>query len=317
MNYFLISFISIVKLFSLALGGYLFFKIKIFHKYYKYLLYYVVDIGLPILIIVRMAKKINYHNFNQYIIIFFAGVTILLTGFLLGLIFAKIFKIEEKYKSIFLGLMTFTNMGYLPIPLFESIFKGEAAIQAQLYVFIIIIPFHLLLWSIGVPLILNRKFKLKELRFKITTPFVAVLIGLILPFLKIPQTFFNTIEPGFSILAKSLNPLIMIMLGGSFANMSLNNIKFDRYVFAVILAKLLFLPLIALIVIINLNFDTVLKIFLLVEFSVPPAVNIVIINKRYGGTEENLKFILSSMVYTYIFSIISLPLLLFILNLFS
>ncbi len=317
MSTFIIPFIAILKLFLVSLAGYILFRINLIKKFYNYLLFYVVDIGLPILIIGRMTLKLNYSNLNKYLFVLIAGAIIVIAGFLIGLLTANIFKIEKEYKSIFISLMTFTNMGYLPIPLFQAIFKGSDIIQAQLYVFLIIIPFHLFLWSIGVPLVLNRPFKLKELKFKFTSPFVAVLIGLIIPIFKVNPSALKPILPYFNFITESLNPLIMLMLGGAFANMNLSNIKFDRHVFLVVLAKLIIVPGIAFLIIINLNISLILKIFLIVEFAVPPAVNIVIINKRYGGTEKNLKFILSSMVFSYLLIILTLPFFLALINLFT
>ncbi len=308
METFTTPFISVLKLFLISFAGYIIFKIKPLKNSYKYLLFYVIDFALPILIIGRMTLKLSYAEISRYIYIIIAGTIIVVAGLFIGIIITKIFKINNKYKSIFIGLMTFTNMGYLPIPLFESIFTGQDVIQAQLYVFLIIIPFHLFLWSIGVPLILNKSFKLKEFKFKWTSPFIAVLAGLIMPLFKINPESLSPIMPYFNIITKSLNPLLMVMLGGAFANMNLSNIKFDRHVLAIIISKLIIFPGIATLVIIHLNISMLLKLFLVVEFAVPPAVNIVLINKRYGGTEENLKFILSSMVFTYLAAILTLPL---------
>ncbi len=110
-------------------------------------------------------------------------------------------------------------------------------------------------------------------------------------------------------IGETVNPAIMIMLGGAFSHENFHQVKWNKDVFIVLLTKLIIFPLVMCPFILFSNFNDILKIVLIVETAVPPAVNLVIINKRYANeqSQENLVYLLSNLVYTYFFSIISIP----------
>ncbi len=246
-------------------------------------------------------------------------VVLIFAGFLFGKLILKFISVAKNKEYLFLAILGFSNVGYLPIPLMEAIFHGNALIQSQIYIFFFIIPFNLLIWSIGIPLSLNEKISFEKFHFKITTPFVTIVVSLLLSFILGKITIPHFIEEGMNIIGESVNPAIMIMLGGAFSEFNLTKIKFDKDVLVIIVTKLILFPLIAIPLIILSNFNEVLKLVLLVEVSVPPAVNLVIINKRYANekSEENLTYLLSSLVYTYIFSVFSIPLLVALFQLWT
>ncbi len=319
MGIFLTTFLSILKLFLIAVGGYLLFKNKVINKYYKILLHYTVDFALVILIFNRFIYGLNAELFKSLKLLLIIGFGIIIFGLIIGKIALKIFKIADKKESLFLAVMAFANSGYLPLPLVESIFKGQELITSQIYIFFITIPLTISIWSIGVPLVLNEGINLKRFRFRLTSPFIAVIISMVLALLNFKKIIPFPVKEGLDVISLTLSPAIMLMLGGAFSNFNLSNVRFNKDIFITILFKLLIYPALTLPLLLVSNFNFVLKTVLLIETAVPPAVNLVIINKRFstGKSKENLSYLLSNLVFTYIFCIISMPIVLTLFNLLS
>jgi len=319
MALFVTTFLSILKLFLIAVAGYLIFKSRYFNRYYSILLFYTVDFALVILIFNRFIYGLDLQLLASSKFLLVIGFGIIICGFLLGRLVLKIFKIAENKKYLFLAIMAFANSGYLPLPLVESIFQGQEMINAQIYIFFITIPLTLSIWSVGVPLVLNEGITFKKMKFRITAPFVAVIVSMFLAFLNIRTLIPVPVKKGMDLVSLTLSPAIMLMLGGAFSNFNLTKVRFNKDVFVTILFKLLIYPALALPFILMTRFSFVLKTVLLIETAVPPAVNLAIINKRYSTAQskENLSYLLTNLVFTYIFCIISLPIVLTLLQAFS
>ncbi len=314
MELFLTPFLSILKLFLIAVIGYVVFKNKFFHRFYSILLHYTIDFALVVLILNRFIYGLNKDLLLSFKFLLITGFGIIICGLFIGKLALKVFKIAEKKESLFLAIMAFANSGYLPLPLVEAMFKGQEMISAQIYIFFITIPLTLSIWSVGVPLVLNEGINFKHLKFRLTSPFIAVFVGIILALLNFKSIIPYPVKQGLDVISITLSPAIMLMLGGAFSSFNLSHVKFNKDVFITILFKLLIYPCLALPFILMSNFNPVLKTVLLIETAVPPAVNLAIINKRYSTkkSNENLFYLLSNLVYTYIFCILSIPIILMI-----
>jgi|GEM_PF-3035901 len=319
MTLFLTTFLSILKLFLIAAVGYLVFKNRYFNRYYRILLFYTVDFALVILIFNRFVYGLDLRLLASSKFLLLIGFGIIICGFLLGHLVLKIFNIAKNKTSLFLAVMAFANSGYLPLPLVESIFQGQEMITAQIYIFFITIPLTLCIWSIGVPLVLNEKLTLKKIKFRLTAPFVAVIVSMVLALLNIKMVIPISVKKGLDLISLTVTPAIMLMLGGAFSNFNLSKVRFNKDVFVTILFKLLIYPALALPFILMTRFNFVLKTVLLIETAVPPAVNLAIINKRYctAQSKDNLSYLLGNLVFTYIFCILSLPIVLTLLQTLS
>lgn len=309
MELFFTPFLSISKLFLIAVLGYVIFRHPYFHRFYKIVLHYTIDFALVILIFNRFVYGLNWELLSNGKYLLIVGFGIIFIGFIIGYFIIRIFNIAENKKYLFIAIMGFANSGYLPLPLAEALFQGQDMILAHIYIFFITIPFTVSIWSFGVPLILNEKLKINKFHFRLTTPFVALVVSMILALFNIKAVIPLSVKKGLDLISLTLSPAIMLMLGGAFSNFNLKHIKFSKDVFLTILFKLIIYPSLALIGLSFLDLNNILKIVLLIEFAVPPAVNLAIINKRYSTlkTNDNLCYLLSNLVFTYIACIITLP----------
>ncbi|MDD5066874.1 MAG: AEC family transporter [bacterium] len=318
MDIFIPTFVFILKLFGLSILGYLIFRNRFLKKYYQVLLFYTVDVSLPILIFHRMVFNLTPELLRSlnYLMAISAGLVVL--GIFIGKLILKFFPVAAGKENLFCAILAFGNVGYLPLPLMEAILKGPDLVQAQIYIFFFIIPFNLLIWSIGVPLSLNENISLKKFKFTLTMPFIFVVLSLALSPFVVKQWIPAWLGNGMELVGSTVNPAIMVMLGGAFSNFDLSHIQLSRDVILILLVKLVLFPLLAFPLVLFSSFPFILKLVLIIEAAVPPAVNLVIINKRYGNQKsgDNLTYILSSLVYTYLFSIFSLPLVISLFRVF-
>ncbi len=312
MELFLKTFLAVIEIFLITTAGYFFFKINIFKRVYKALLFYTINIAIPVLILYRLATKFSASLLSQSILLPFYGLFLILLGYFVGKKAADVLKVKNYKMNIFIAMMMFTNCGYLPLPLFAALFKGYNIAIAQIYVFFITFIYISLIWSIGVNILRNdKKVKQGKFSFKITMPFLAVIVGVILAQLNIKNYISINVKLFMEYVGKSGEMLIMFIMGGGLSSVRIKNIKIDKTILFLTLFRLIILPLTILPVIIFLKLDFILRAVLLVEAGVPPAVNIVIINQQYGKSKD-LDFIMSSMIINYIFAIITIPLLIFI-----
>lgn len=309
MELFFTTLLSIAKLFGLSVLGYFLFRLKPLHGFYRIFLIYTVDICLPVLIMDRIIFHLTPDLLGSLWYLMLICTALIAGGILCGMLLLRAFSVAKGKEHLFLAIMGFSNVGYLPLPLMQALFQGPGLIQAQIYIFFFIIPFNLLIWSLGVPLCLNERISFKKMRFTLTMPFISVVLSLILSFVITKETVPGTVRSVMGWIGSTVNPAIMIMLGGAFSRSDLSRIRWNRDISVILAAKLVLLPLLALPLIALSPFSPVLKTVLMVEFAVPPAVNLVIINKRYAGREsgENLDYLLSGLVTTYLFSILSIP----------
>ncbi len=312
MEIFLTSLQATIKIFLITAFGYVFFKIKITNKLYKPLIFYTINIAIPILILYRLITKFDLTLFIKSLFLPLYGIFLIFSGYIIGKKLIHILNIPKEKQNTFIASIMFTNCGYLPLPLFQSIFTGNDIAISQIYVFFISIVYTLSIWSIGVNM-LKVSNNVKKERFKLTPPFYAIILGILLSFFNTKRLLFPYLETVIKIIGESGVLLVMFMMGGGLSSVKFRSIKIDKPVVSIIISRLIIFPLIILPALLLFHIDSVLRIVLIVEAGVPPAVNLVIITQKYGNN-KNIDFLLSVMITTYVISIFTLSFLIFVVQ---
>lgn len=312
MEIFLTSLQATIKIFLITAAGYVFFKIKTANKLYKPLIFYTINIAIPILILYRLITKFDLTLFIKSLFLPIYGIFLILSGYIIGKKLISVLNIPEEKHNTFIATMMFSNCGYLPLPLFQSIFTGNDIAISQIYVFFISIVYTLSIWSIGVNM-LKVSNNIKKERFKLTPPFYAIILGILLSFLNAKELLFPYLETAMEIIGESGVLLVMFIMGGGLSSVKFQNIKIDKSILSIVIARLIIFPLIVLPTFLLLHIDSILRIVLIVEAGVPPAVNLVIITQKYGNN-KNIDFLLSAMITTYVASIFTLSFLISIVQ---
>lgn len=204
--------------------------------------------------------------------------------------------------SIFASI--FTNSGFMGIPLVIALFSQEAVF--------ILSPFlswlFVIQWTLGIVVVTGD---IKSMSFKkvILNPVIlATIFGVAVYGLQIQVP---TVVNEFLIrMSAMLMPVAMIVLGSTFANLSLKKMIRDSRVWVMVLVRLFVLPLFVVLALTIIAKDYELVAYtLLVAMSAPIGANVAILAQQY---DRDTQLATSQIMMTTLFSIISMPLMVWI-----
>ena len=287
----------------------------------------VIRITAPALIVSTMASyDFTSRTITDGIWIGACAFVFILFSYAAGSVTSGLLKLEDTAANIYKAHSMFGNVGYLALPLFKSIFGEKGLVYAVFFVMV----HDTLIWTLGVYL-LNRhkgnqwKENLKHL-FNANT--VSFALGLF--FALINLQYFVKENTGarlvYNILFNTLNPLgnttlalIMLFIGLTLSESSLGSIsglikKYPTFILAFF--KLLVIPIIAFIVLFTLgkSLDPFVKVIVVLELAMPCATIIPALAAQYGSDHG---FAADNVIITTIFSMVTLPVILYILNIFG
>lgn len=204
--------------------------------------------------------------------------------------------------SIFASI--FTNSGFMGIPLVIALFSQEAVF--------ILSPFlswlFVIQWTLGIVVVTGD---IKSMSFKkvILNPVIlATIFGVAVYGLQIQVP---TVVNEFLIrMSAMLMPVAMIVLGSTFANLSLKKMIRDSRVWVMVFVRLFVLPLFVVLALTFIAKDYELVAYtLLVAMSAPIGANVAILAQQY---DRDTQLAASQIMMTTLFSIISMPLMVWI-----
>ncbi|UCC94967.1 MAG: AEC family transporter [Candidatus Omnitrophota bacterium] len=296
---------TIVKLSLIAaLGFYLFRKKIIKEATLQFLTFFVVNFTVPSLIFSRIVEGFNPALKPH----FWVFVVLSFLFFALGVILSggSCFLVRPALRREFISLVSFQNCGYLPMNIAFFLLPFPQKDTFLLYVFFYILGFNILMWSIGSFLIFRHredKFKMNTL---LTPPVISIIISLLLVYLKCARFIPTFILAPVRMVGETSFVLSVIILGGWLAKDSLKNIyERLRILLGISLLKLVIVPALALLVIVNFKIYSLLGLFLIIEASMPSAMSLPIIAHWHRRQTE---FISQGVFFTHIVGMCTIPL---------
>lgn len=206
--------------------------------------------------------------------------------------------------SIFASI--FTNSGFMGIPLVVALFSQEAVF--------VLSPFlswlFVIQWTLGIVVVTKDPRSMSFKKVILNPVIIATIVGVIVYFLHIPIP--EVLDEFLSRIGVMLMPVAMIVLGSSFAHLSFKNVFLDARVWLMVLVRLFVLPLFAVVALSVIAKDFELVAYtLLVAMSAPIGANVAILAQQYN---KDTTLAASQIMLTTLFSIISMPLMVFIAN---
>lgn len=320
----------------IILGGIGFFLVK--KRFLKedglsFLSKLVIELTLPLLIFSQLIEGFNFSTYRNWWWFPLLSIAITLVGFGIGKLTVMVTPGVEDRRG-FISLVGFQNSGYLPLVLFAAIFPPSQAQQLFIYLFLFLMGFNLVIWSFGVwYLTPSARFKGKdilkqnvgsgfsdwlqgqkmadfELAKLFSPPVIATVFSLFLIAIGVNRIIPQVVVKPLKMLGECTMPLAMLVVGGNLAAIPLTKIDKKAMAF-LIFAKLVFLPLLALVIILFLRTPTLIGFLIMVEAAVPSATSLSLIARHYK-IEEGL--INQGILFSHLVSIVTIPL---FLNLFS
>ena len=271
-----------------------------------------IKVTLPIMIFSRFVGDFSFSAYPNWWIFPLLSFIVTGLGWLVGKIFSRLIDGED-HKRQFLSLVMFQNSGYLPLALAASLLSAEAAKEMFIYIFLFMLGFDLVMWSIGSHMLSFQREKKFEWLSLFSPPVIAALSSLLIVLLGI-----NRIMPDFIIRPlKSVGdctiPLAMLVVGGNLAQIHPRSINKSAMSFLV-LAKMLVLPLLGLLGVLFFQLSGFLGLMIILQLAVPSATSLSVIIRHYK--KEDL-LISQGILVGHLLSVLTIPLFLSLYFLFN
>ncbi len=289
-----------------------------------YISKFVINITAPALIVTTMSSyEFTAKTAKDGLWISFFALTFMFFGLLMGAVASKVMKIEGATANVFKAHTMLGNVGYLGLPLLNSLFGEKGLVYANFFA----VTLELMVWTLGVYLLNKHNgIEWKENLKKLLSPsIIAFTTGLFLALINITQIASDYAVAGaiHNILFKTLNPLgnitiylVMIYIGISLAENGLGSISEilnKKLTFRLSFLKLIILPATAYLIfkLLGPGIDQFVKTVVILELAMPCATIITVLAAQYGSDH---KFATENVVYSTLFSMFTLPVVLYILN---
>ena len=209
-----------------------------------------------------------------------------------------------------ISLFAISNCGFIPIPILKPIVPPQVII----YMFFYILAFNLILWTFVAPRLERKKVKKKHpLHFRINMPLTGLILGLFIAFFDLYQHIPVPVQACLHISSNVFLDLVLVLLGGTLATIPKSSMRdYSEFKWYIIL-KLLLFPTAAVLIarILPLNglsdeLASALRLILVLEAAVPPGTTLMVICGIFG-TREQIDFMGSGIITTYVTSIVTVP----------
>ena len=263
----------------------------------------VIEVTLPAMIFSRLIQGFDFNLSPAWWIFPLTSLAVMFLGLLVGGFFINFIKKEEE-KRQFLSLVTFQNAGYLPLALAAALLSPEEQGVMFIYIFLFLLGFNLIIWSLGVNFLTAHRKKKLELFSFFSPPVLATLITMALVGLGVNRFIPGVILNPLSMLGYATLPLAMLVVGGSLGLIQIRGARL-KPVALLVLAKLLILPLLGVLFIRGFPLPRMFSLLLIMQLAMPSATSLSLIITHYEGRDL---LVSQGILFTHLLSLITVPL---------
>ena len=301
---FKITGVAVIQIFLLGAIGYFLVKKNILGaEGLNALRRLVVEITLPLLIFCQLVKGFSFTLYPNWWVFPLLSIAITAAGLAVGLLFSGFIE-GQQHKLQFLSLVTFQNSGYLPLALIAALLPKDKADPLFIYLFLFLLGFNLIVWSLGVYMLTFSTAKRFELGSIFSPPVIAAVFSLIFIFLGLARFVPDAVIRPLKMVGDCTFPLAMFVVGGNLAQIHLRHID-KKAIFFITLAKLVILPMVGFGLILKFKLPELMGLLIIMQLSVPSATSLSLIIRHYK--KEDL-LISQGVFFSHILSLVSLPL---------
>lgn len=263
----------------------------------------VVEVTLPVLIFSQLIKDFSFSIYPNWWIFPLLSILITVVGLAIGVLTSGFIKGDELKKQ-FLSLTAFQNSGYLPMALIAALLPKNKADTMFTYLFLFLLGFNLVIWSLGVHILSSHKENKFELGSLFSPPVIATLFSLVLIFFGLSKAVPEFVLKPLKMAGDCTVPLAMLIVGGNLAQIHLRRIN-RKAIFLMVLSRMIILPAIGFWLITMLRLPELIGLLIVIQLAVPPATSLSVIIRHYN--KEDL-LISQGIFFGHMLSIITIPL---------
>jgi malate permease and related proteins len=265
----------------------------------------VIDVTLPLLIFSRLLKDFRFEQFPNWWVFPLISLAITLLGLLVGWLFSG-FVQGSQHKLQFLSLVSFQNSGYLPLVLLASLLTPEKADVMFIYLFLFLLGFNLVMFSLGIYLLTFAKAKRFDWWSLLNPPVVATLAGLALVFFNLERFFPSFLMRPLQTAGDCTLPLATFVVGGNIAAIHLAKVE-KKTMALMSLAKLVVMPALGLWLVFIFKLPELFGLLIVLQLAMPPATNLSVIVSHY---KKDDLLVSQGIFFGHVVSLITIPLIL-------
>lgn len=281
---------------------------------------------VPCLIFTSVASGVGELDWRSGALLIFVSPLYTGAGLLLGWGLVRLFPVAESERRPVAACIGFANAGYIPFGLVPALVPevgmfGDpqaATTRGLVYVAMFLFFWTPLMWSVGLNLFRDSREKDQGGRWTrwISPPFVAVLAGMAVgagpveALLAGPGAPLSWLHEGLRWLGSTATPLVMLVLGGTLAEIHWAGQVRLAPVIAVVLARSILMPLLvfgaaaAAVQRWGPPSDSLALFVLLLQGAMPPATNLAVVARRYNCHPQLISGIL---LVSYLVALLSIP----------
>ncbi len=296
-------FLAIIKLFFIIFLGFYLYRRKVLkEEALSFITTFVINISIPSLVFSNIITHFQPDKLPSPLIFIGLSIGIFLLGFILGVFFS--FKIPQSIRREFITLTSFQNCGYLPMNIAVFLLSSPLRETFLTYIFLYILGFNILMWSIGTFLIFKRKEETFKMTSMFTPPILSTIISLGIVYLGLKEAIPSIILSPLKAIGETSFVLSMIILGAWLAKSRAKTYLYSLSVWRVAIVKLVLLPAVMFTIIIRNNLFSLIGMFIILESSMPSAASLPIVVSLRGGDS---KFISCGVFLTHILGVVTVP----------
>ena len=262
----------------------------------------VMEVTLPLLIFCQLVKEFTFQAYSNWWVFPLISIAITCVGLFVGALGLGFIKGLQQ-KTQFVSLIAFQNSGYLPLAFIAALLPADKTGTLFIYLFLFLIGFNLVLFSLGVHLLCFHKERKFELLSLFNPPVVATLASLVVVFFGLQKLVPDALLKPLRMAGDCTLPLAMFVVGGNLAQIKLSRVDV-KPVFLVVILKMIFMPLFGLWVLAYLKPPELIGLLIIIQLAMPSAANLSVIVSYYKREDF---YINQGIFFTHVISVITIP----------
>ncbi len=265
----------------------------------------VIGLFLPCLMFSEITKRFSFEIYPDWWVFPLYSVLITFVGYTLGALVLAADKSLQKNSGEFLGVTSFQNSGYLPLPLVAALLPPGTAQEMFILIFLFLLGFNMTIFSVGVMMLgSTEKEKRFDYRHIFNAPVLATIAALCIVFFNIGAVLPIVLTRPIEILGRCAIPLSILVVGANLAALKPNQPADIKPIGLSLLVKLIALPLVFLGFVAIAHPKPLVGLLLILQAAMPPAALLSVIAKNQGGGG---RLVNQAIFYGHILSILTIP----------
>ena len=262
-----------------------------------------IEIFVPCIIVAKTVSRFDPGELPHWWVLPLAGFLLVMSGLLFsGLVFR--FKSE---KRPFMVMASMQNAIYIVLPIGQLLYPDQFDVFA-LYSFLLVLGLNPMMWSLGKVLLSSRAGTRIVFRDFLSPPLVAIVLSVVAVFTGISDFIPHTVIESIDLLGQATVPVAVFVLGASMGAISVSDFPKFSDILIVAAVKFVLIPGVTFAVLALTGAGHLMPLvscMLIIQAASPPATNLALIVKNYGGDEGPFS---AMMLIQYVLCVLFLPL---------